>query len=58
MKELNQEVPSILQDFADYFKKTDSVINKHNCQYMIDMYWRNKLINNGKDSDLCVNKKN
>lgn len=54
---LNQEVPKILQDYADWFKGINNTMNKDSAQYMVDMYWRSKLINNGQDSDLCTNKK-
>ncbi len=56
MKKLSQEVPEILQDFVDNFHH-NSVMNKENCQHIIDMYWRSKLINNGQDSDLCTGRK-
>ena len=37
-----KKLPKALQDYADWFKGINNVMNKDNAQYMVDMYWNNK----------------
>lgn len=41
MEYIRKQLPKELQNYIDWFKGINNIMNKDNVQYMVDMYWNN-----------------